>query len=54
MNDRNDDFTEKTGMVVVRVPQDLLKSIDRQAGRELISRSDLVRRTLNAVFGEIA
>jgi metal-responsive CopG/Arc/MetJ family transcriptional regulator len=53
MDDKTDDYTDKNGLVTVRVPVHLLERIDAQAGKELISRSDLVRRTLNAVFGQV-
>jgi hypothetical protein len=48
------DDTAKSGLLVVRLPQELIEQIDRSAGRELLSRSAHVRRTLNAVYARPA
>jgi len=39
-----------TDQIVVRMPKDLIARIDDAAGRELLTRSAHVRRTLNAVY----
>jgi hypothetical protein len=44
------DDTAKAGWLAVRIPLDLLERIDSAAGKQLLSRSAHVRRTLNAVY----
>jgi metal-responsive CopG/Arc/MetJ family transcriptional regulator len=44
----------RSGILVVRLPQDLIARIDDAAGRELLSRSALVRRTLNGIYSKPA
>jgi metal-responsive CopG/Arc/MetJ family transcriptional regulator len=48
------DDTARSGIVVVRLPQELIARIDDAAGRELISRSAHVRRTLNTIYAKPA
>jgi Ribbon-helix-helix protein, copG family len=45
------DDTALTDIIAVRLPRNLVERLEAQAARELISRADLVRRTLHSVYG---
>ena len=44
------DDTTMNSVISLRLPTSLVREMDRHAGRELITRTALIRRALNAMY----